>query len=263
MKYLKIYFILTVIVLASTVSAQKAERSNIRTGNKLYNKGAALYRKDSIATQIADADTLKAMEFLNKAEIDYRKAIEVNPRSTEGIYNLANTLYRQGKLPEAAEQYQFIAGQGQRMLDDDPDNAVRLAQVFHNMGNVTMKAQDYQKSVEAYKQSLRLNPSDNETRYNLALAQKLLQQQQQQQQDQQQDQDKKDEKQEEQKQDQQDQKQDQQQKTQEQQQQNEQMSRDNAQQMLDALLQDEKDTQEKVKKIQMQQQQTRKTDKQW
>ena len=52
-------------------------------------------------------------------------------------------------------------------------------------------------------------------------------------------------------------------KTQEQQQPNEQMSKDNAQQMLDAFLQDEKDTQEKVKKAQMQQQQRRKTDKEW
>ena len=106
------------------------------------------------------------------------------------------------------------------------------------------------KSVEAYKQSLRLNPKDDETRYNLALAQKLLRDQQNQQnEDQNQDQNE-DKKEDQDKQDQQQQNQDQQQqqddkkqdKTQEQQpQQQEQMSKDNAQQMLDAFLQDEKD----------------------
>ncbi|MDR3308804.1 MAG: tetratricopeptide repeat protein [Tannerella sp.] len=232
--------------------AQKAERKNVRTGNKLYEK-----------------------EKYTESEISYRKSIDVNPRSVEGIYNLGDALYKQEKFPESAEQYQLVAGQTERLLNEDPENAARVSQVFHNMGNVGMKAKEYQKSIEAYKQSLRLNPADDETRYNLALAQKLLQQQQQDQQDQNQDQDqdKKDEEKDqdqEQKQDKQQDKQDQQkdqeqkeQKTQEQQQQNEQISRDNAQQILDAFLQDEKDTQEKVKKVQMQQQQSRKKDKQW
>ncbi|MDR2473568.1 MAG: tetratricopeptide repeat protein [Tannerella sp.] len=256
---------LSAIIAATTVTAQKAERSNVRAGNKFYNNGYEFFKKDTalLSAYIPDDDTLKAQEFFNKAEIAYRKGIEVNPRSTEGIYNLANVLYRQGKYPEAIEQYKLMAGQGQRMIDDDPDNIVRLAQVFHNEGNVCMKSQDYQKSIETYKQSLRLNPSDDETRYNLALAQKLLaQQQQQQQQDQQQDKDNKEEQQDQKQDQQQDQKQqdqqqqqqqqDKQQQTQDQQQQNEQLNRDNAQQMLDALLQDEKDTQEKVKKIQQQ-----------
>lgn len=239
--------------IATTASAQKAERKNVRAGNKLYEK-----------------------EKYTESEIAYRKSIDVNPRSVEGLYNLGDALYKQEKFPEAAEQYQLVAGQTERLLNEDPENAGRISQVFHNMGNVGMKAKEYQKSIEAYKQSLRLNPADDETRYNLALAQKLLQQQEQQDQDQDQDQDKKDdekeqEKEQEQKQDQQQDKKDQQQKdqeqkeqkTQEQQQQNEQISRDNAQQILDAFLQDEKDTQEKVKKVQMQQQQSRKKDKQW
>ena len=220
---------------AGAVSAQKAERKNVREGNKLYES-----------------------EKYTESEIAYRKSLEVNPRSTEGTYNLGNSLYKQGKFPEAAEQYQLIAGQGEKMVAT-PEGKARLSEVYHNMGNIFMQNKDYGKAVEVYKQSLRLNPKDDETRYNLALAQKLLSDQQND--DKQENKDQKDDQQQQQQQQpQDDQKQD---KTQEQQQSNEQMSKDNAQQMLDAFLQDEKDTQEKVKKAQMQQQQRRKTEKEW
>jgi tetratricopeptide (TPR) repeat protein len=251
----RISVVVSVMLLcAASMSAQKAERKNIRSGNKQYEK-----------------------ENYTEAEINYRKGIEVNPRSVEGGFNLGNALFKQEKYPEAAEQYQLVAGQGERLLQEDPEkNVDRLAEVFHNIGNIGMKTQEYQKSVEAYKQALRLNPTDEETRYNLALAQKLLQDQEQQEQeqddqsqdrneDQQEQEQKQDRNQDQQDQNRQDQKQDQEQeqKTQEEEQQNEQMSRDNAQQILDAFLQDEKDTQEKVKKAQMQQQQSRKKEKEW
>ena len=239
-------FSLLLLLCSGSVFAQKAERKNIREGNNLYQS-----------------------EKFTEAEIAYRKSLEVNPRSSEGTYNLGNALYKQKKFPEAAEQYQLIAGQAEKMVET-PEGRARLAEIFHNVGNIGMQNKEYAKSVEAYKQSLRLNPKDDETRYNLALAQKLLQDQQNQQnEDQNQDQNE-DKKEDQDKQDQQQQNQDQQQqddkkqdKTQEQQQQNEQMSKDNAQQMLDAFLQDEKDTQEKVKKAQAQQQQRRRTDKEW
>lgn len=230
---------------SGAVFAQKAERKNVREGNKLY-----------------------ADEKFTESEIAYRKSLEVNPRSVEGTYNLGNALYKQKKFPEAAEQYQLLTGQAQKMVETE-EGKTRLANVFHNLGDISMQSKEYQKSVEAFKQSLRLNPKDDETRYNLALAQKLLEDQQNQNQDQnqdQQDQDKKedqenkDDQQQQQQQQQNDQKED---KTQQEQQQNEQMSQDNAQQMLDAFLQDEKETQEKVKKAQAQQQQRRKTDKEW
>ena len=216
--YKSMIWVSVLALSAGAVSAQKAERKNVREGNKLYES-----------------------EKYTESEIAYRKSLEVNPRSTEGTYNLGNSLYKQGKFPEAAE---------------------------HNMGNIFMQNKDYGKAVEVYKQSLRLNPKDDETRYNLALAQKLLSDQQNQDQsqdqqnaDKQENKDQKDDQQQQQQQQpQDDQKQD---KTQEQQQSNEQMSKDNAQQMLDAFLQDEKDTQEKVKKAQMQQQQRRKTEKEW
>ena len=238
---------LTVLILSSSsVFAQKAERKHVREGNDLYKS-----------------------EKFTESEIEYRKALEVNPRSIEGTYNLGNSLYRQKKFPEAAEQYQLLAGQSER-LKETPEGKQRLSEVYHNMGNIFMNGKDYAKSVEAYKESLRLNPKDDETRYNLALAQKLLndQQNQDQSQDQSQDQQNQDKDENKDQQDQQQQQQQQQQdnkqnKTQEQEQPNEQMSQDNAQQMLEAFLQDEKDTQEKVKKAQQQQQQRRKTEKQW
>ena len=231
--YKSMIWVSVLALSAGAVSAQKAERKNVREGNKLYES-----------------------EKYTESEIAYRKSLEVNPRSTEGTYNLGNSLYKQGKFPEAA-------GQGEKMVAT-PEGKARLSEVYHNMGNIFMQNKDYGKAVEVYKQSLRLNPKDDETRYNLALAQKLLSDQQNQ--DQSQDQQHAD------KQENKDQKDDQQQqpldvqkqdKTQEQQQSNEQMSKDNAQQMLDAFLQDEKDTQEKVKKAQMQQQQRRKTEKEW
>ncbi|WP_370453467.1 tetratricopeptide repeat protein [Parabacteroides sp. AM08-6] len=215
-----------------------------------------------------EGNKLYEQEKYTESEIAYRKSLDVNPRSTEGTYNLANSLYKQKKFPEAAEQYQLAAGQAEKMMET-PEGRTRLAEIFHNVGNIGMQTKEYAKSVEAYKQSLRLNPKDDETRYNLALAQKLLQDQQQQNDDQNQDQNKDQDKDQDKKDDQQQQQQDQQQdnkkddKTQDQQHQNEQMSKDNAQQMLDAFLQDEKETQEKVKKAQAQQQQRRKTDKEW
>ena len=240
----KIIIGITVCLLcAGAVVGQKAERERIREGNKLYNA-----------------------EKYTESEIAYRKSIEVNPRSFEGAYDLGNALYKQQKYPEAAEQYRLVASQGERLLSENPANVDRLAQVFHNLGNISMQGKDYAKSIEAYKQSLRLNPTDNETRYNLALAQKLLENQENQEDEQEQQQD-----QQEQQQDQQqnDQNQDQQQPPEQQEEQQQEqppqsnISRENAQQILDAFLQDEKDTQEKVKQAQEKQRERRRTDRQW
>ncbi|MCD7914112.1 MAG: tetratricopeptide repeat protein [Tannerellaceae bacterium] len=236
-------WLLAGMLSSGTVYAQKAERKNVREGNKLYTN-----------------------EQYTEAEIAYRKGLDVNPRSFEGTFNLGNALYKQQKFPEAAEQYQLLAGQGEKLLMDDPANAEKLAQVFHNLGNISMSNQDYAQSIETYKQALRLNPTDDETRYNLALAQKLLEDQegdgggggQDDNQEDQQDQDNQNDQQQQPQQQEQDDNQ-----TQEEEQPNEQMSQDNAQQILDAFLQDEKDTQEKVKQAQQQQQQRRRTDKEW
>ena len=220
---------LTVLILSSSsVFAQKAERKHVREGNDLYKS-----------------------EKFTESEIEYRKALEVNPRSIEGTYNLGNSLYRQKKFPEAAEQYQLLAGQAER-LKETPEGKQRLSEVYHNMGNIFMNGKDYAKSVEAYKESLRLNPKDDETRYNLALAQKMLKDQQQNQKEeqnqsqQQQQQQNSDQNQKEQE----NQKQNQQQQSKAEEKEN-QMSRENAEQLLRSVMQDEENTQDKVKKQQI------------
>jgi tetratricopeptide (TPR) repeat protein len=226
------------IVFSQGVYAQKAERSDVRKGNREYEK-----------------------KKYTEAEIKYRKALEVNPHSKEGAYNLGNALYRQNKQKEALEQYQNALN-----VQNDP---LKKSQIFHNAGNAFMSGKEYDKAVGAYKMSLRIKPDDNETRYNLALAQALLKKQQQQQKqknkDNKKDQkdDQKDQQQQQQKQDEQDKKENKDKKQEQQQQQQEQVSKEKAQQLLDALSQDEKDTQEKVKKLQMQQSRSRKTDKDW
>ena len=117
-----------------------------------------------------------------------------------------------------------------------------MAQTYHNTGVILQSAKQYAQCIEAYKQALRNDPSDDETRYNLALAQKLLKDQQNQQQNQQNQQQKQD-----QKEDKKDQNQKQQQEQEQLQNKNE-MSKENAEQLLKAVMQDEKEVQDKVKK---------------
>ena len=149
------------------------------------------------------------------------------------MYNLGNTLSQQQKFKDAMEQY--VAA-----TSIEKDKA-KLGQIYHNMGVLFQSGKDYQKAVEAYKMSLRNNPKDDETRYNLALAQKLLkdQQQNQQNQDQNQDQNKDD----------QNKDQQQQQPPKSEKNDNE-MSKENAEQLLNSVMQDEKGVQDKVKKQQ-------------
>lgn len=217
-KYIGLFFLL---IAATTVHAQKAERDLIRKGNRMYN--------DSV---------------YENAEVNYRKALEIYPKSTVAMYNLANTLMQQNKLQEAMEQFA-----GAAKVEKEKPN---LAQIYHNMGVIFQSQKDYAKAIEAYKESLRNNPKDDETRYNLALAQKLLkdQQQDQQNQDNQQNQQKQEEKQDQQQNQQQNQNNDQQQEPPQQQKQDNQMSKENAEQLLNSVMQDEKDVQDKVKKQQ-------------
>ena len=197
---------------------EKTDRDYLRSGNKLYN--------DSL--------------FI-KAEVDYRKALEINPKSTDAMFNLANALLMQQKAKEAMEQYESVS-----KIEKDKE---KLAQIYHNMGVILQSSKQLPQCIEAYKESLRNNPKDDETRYNLALAQKQLkdQQQNQQNQDQQQQQQEQKEEKQDQNKDQQEQNQDQQQQPQQQQNKNE-MSKENAQQLLNAVMQDEKNVQDKVKK---------------
>ena len=229
----KIYIISLLLLGGISVHAQqKTDRDYLRSGNKLYN--------DSL--------------FI-KAEVDYRKALDINPKSMDAMFNLGNALLMQQKVKEAMEQYESVS-----KVEKDKS---KLAEIYHNMGVILQSAKQYPQCIEAYKESLRNNPKDDETRYNLALAQKMLkdQQQNQQNQDQQQQQQEQKEDKQEQNQDQQEQDQKNQQQQQQQQQDKNEMSKENAQQLLNAVMQDEKNVQEKVKKqIQIQ---GKKLDKDW
>lgn len=218
------------------VFGQKEVRQYSRKGTKLYKK-----------------------KEYSKAEIEYRKALEINPNDKVSNYNLANTLYSTKRGEEAMKLYASL-------METQKNSPGEKADVAHNLGNVFMSDKKYEEAIQAYKESLRARPDDEETRYNLALAQKLLEQQKQQQQKQddkqQENQDQnKDQQNNEQQQDQQDKKED---KTQQQEAPSEEkMSKDNAQKILEAFLKDEKDTQKKVDKAKQLRSRSGKNKKQW
>lgn len=204
---MKRYIVLFLLMLSvANLMAQKAERNYLRRGNRFY--------KDSTYVD---------------AEINYRKALDANPNSTMAMYNLGNALIYQNKPQEALEQYAAVAN-----IEKDKEN---LAKDLHNVGVIWHTQKDYQKAIAAYKEALRKNPHDDETRYNLALAMKMLKDGQQQNQNQEQNQ-----------QEQQDQQQNEQQQQNQEQNNENQMSKENAEQLLRSVMQDEKDVQDKVKK---------------
>lgn len=227
------YYVLMLFACCSVCVFAQQEARNVRLGNRQYRDSSYV-----------------------DAEVEYRKALERNPKSFEGLYNLGNALFKQEKYDEALEQYKAAAA----VAGDDKG---RLSAVNHNIGNSLCAKQQYAEAVEAYKASLKQNPKDNETRYNLAYAQEMCKQQQQQQQnqqnqqDQQQQQDKKDQQQNKNQQNQQDK----QEQKQQQQQQDQQMSKENAERILQALEEDEKEAQEKAQKAQYKG--TRNAEKDW
>ncbi len=227
----RLVFILSFIILMFSLYAQKESR-DVRAGNKLYEA-----------------------EKYTEAEVEYRKGLQKNAQSFEGSFNLGNALFRQEKYEEAIKQYNTVTA----FSTDDKE---KLAAAYHNMGNALLLNGQIPASIEAYKMALKNNPKDNETRYNLAFAQELLKNQKQQDQNQdQQNQDDQQQNQDDQPQQNEQQEQEQDQQNQQPQQHESQMSQENAQQILDALLEDEKDTQEKVKKQKARS--SRKVEKDW
>lgn len=203
----------------------------------------------------------------SEAEVQFRMAEDINHESFEAEYNTGAALYKQEKYEESFEQFGTVAEKV-----EDPE---AKANVWHNVGNSLLESQKYAESIEAYKSSLRLNPSDQDTKYNLAYAKQKLEEQQEQEnqdqenqenQDQDQDQENQDqensdqENQDQEQQEQQDQEnqepqdqenQDQEQKDQEQKEQEAkpmEISREDAERLLEAIQQQEKDVKDKVDK---------------
>jgi Ca-activated chloride channel family protein len=222
-----------ILLLLMAVGAQaQSDRDYIRQGNKQFRAGK-----------------------FAEAEVDYRKAIEKNAKNPQAAYNLGNALLAQKKDSAAIVQYQQAA-----KLET---NQKRRSYAYHNIGVICQGHQMYGEAIEAYKEALRNNPNDDETRYNLELCKRQQKQQQQNQQNQQQKQNKdnKDKQDKNKDQNEQDQ-QKQQDKKQQQEQQKPQMSKENAEQLLNAAMQEEKNTQQRIKKAQHQKQ-TRKLQKNW
>lgn len=216
--------IVTLFMLMSwTISYSQTDRQSIRQGNRLYHQ----------------------QEFA-KSEVEYRKAISNNPNNAQAIYNLGCALMAQQKDSAAVVQFQN-AGKMEK-------GKFRKAKSFHNIGFICQRHQMYGEAIEAYKEALRNNPSDHETRYNLALC-KRQQKNQPQQQQQKKDQDKNSK-------DKQQQDKQQQDKNQNQQPPKDQMSKENAEQLLNAAIQEEKATQQRMKKA-MQQPRSKKLQKNW
>ena len=238
-----VVLLMTLCCCIVSVQAQTA-RDYIRRGNRLM------------------LDTLGGNDESEKAIVQYKKAIEMDTTMAIAHYNLGTALIRQNNAQEAMKEFQIAA-----KFETDKK---RLSDIYHNMGVLLHVGQKYAEAVECYKESLRNDPSNHETRYNYILAKWHLKNQQgdggeneQDQKDKEQQQDKQDEK--------QNQQQNQDKKQEEKNQQDQQskqkeeqpnMSKENAERILQAAMRNEKETQEK---IQRQQQDTprRRLLKQW
>ena len=217
---------LIVALIVASASFAQNDRRYITQGNKLFRSGQ-----------------------FDKAEVAYRKAIEKNPRNPQAHYNLGNSLMAQKKDSAAVQSFQKST--------ELETSKIRKAMAFHNMGVVCQQHKMYGEAIEAYKNSLRLNPKDDATRYNLELCkrqQRNQKNQDKQDQNKQKDKNGNDQKDEKQKnKDKQDQKKNNNENK---------MSKENAEQMLNAAMQQEKSTQQRMKKA-MQKPRTNKLDKEW
>lgn len=224
----KYLFIIIMSFIAISSMAQE-DRQYIRSGNRFYRQ----------------------QNFV-KAEAEYRKSLSVNGENPQALYNLGCALMMQQKDSAAIVQYQK-AGK----VAKSPN---RKAKIFHNIGVVCQNHKMYGDAIEAYKESLRNNPNDNETRYNLALCKRLNKNNQQQNKNDQNKQNKQNDKNKDKNRKEEQNKKDNQKKDKQEQQ--KQMSKDNAEQLLNAAMQNEKATQQRVKDA-MRQNRSRKLQKNW
>ena len=138
---------------AQEVDEKEKQKSLQSSTNLTWDANKALSEDDFIA-----------------AEVDYRKAISKSADNSAAPYNLGNAYYENETYNEAFGRFKE-AGEASTSKADKH-------KAYHNMGNVFMKRKDYAKAVEAYKEALRNDPTDEETRYNLALAKELLKKEQ-------------------------------------------------------------------------------------
>ena len=131
--------ILTVLLIAAHSASAQSVRSLVNSGNELYDK-----------KQFSDA------------EAEYRKSLEKEKDRVEGSFNLGNAVHKQQRFDEAIQQYHQAMGK--------TDDKNLRSQLYYNMGNSYFEANQYQESINAYKNALKLNPNDEDAKYNLAYA---------------------------------------------------------------------------------------------
>ncbi|WP_272022131.1 aerotolerance regulator BatC [Olleya namhaensis] len=130
---------------------------------------AALKQKLKAQSFVAEANDLAANDAFVEAEMEYRKALSIKPTQVAGAYNLGHQYIKKGNFEEALYRNQQAAKNA--TSKQEKHNA------FHNMGNILMEEKKCKEAVEAYKSALRSDPSDDETRYNFALAKACAKQQ--------------------------------------------------------------------------------------
>ncbi|MBT8296559.1 MAG: tetratricopeptide repeat protein [Gramella sp.] len=159
MKYYSIHkiFFTSIIALLSVINfyAQEKPEKLARKSNKF----------------IAEAQDALADNDFASAEASYRKAIATDPSNTAAKYNMGNLYYTKEKSLNAEERLKEAA--------EIAETKSEKHRIFHNLGNSYMQQMNYQGAVDAFKNALRNDPSDEETRYNLALAKKMLEKEQQ------------------------------------------------------------------------------------
>lgn len=143
---------LMLLLSGNIVIFAQSARSQARNGNTAYDQG-----------RYQDAETA------------YKHSIEADKKLRESMFNVGDALYKQAKYDEALDYFRLLSTQKDVSKD-------MLAKVYHNIGNSLLKKNKPEESIAAYKQALKQNPHDEDTRYNLAFARAKLQQQQQQQQ---------------------------------------------------------------------------------
>jgi Ca-activated chloride channel family protein len=245
--------ILIIITVAFSVAAfGQNERKYVRSGNKLYFDA------------VRDTTKVDSVKFSN-AETEFRKALNKKPNDLKWNFNLADAIYKQKRFDEAAGKFGEL---GEKM-----NTPLEKSRAYHNMGNSQLMNQKIDESIETYKKALRQNPTDLDTKYNLAYAQLLKKKQEQQKKDQDKNKDKNQDKKDQDK-DKQDKNKDQQNKEnqdqqnkdnqqQKQQPQQNKISKENAEQLLQVLQNDERNIQDKVKKEQAVLAKRTRTEKEW
>lgn len=171
----KFAFILFILTLIGTQSFAQKEKIFTEKGNTALKNG--------------DFETAKE---------EYKKALEINPKYKEAIFNLGNAYQQEARnivgtaakasddkakkeiYQKAQKASKDAAAQYKKASEDlkDPD---KINKAQYNLGNAELMSGDVDKSIDAYKEALRKVPADDDARYNLAYAQHLKKKQQQQQ----------------------------------------------------------------------------------